>query len=149
MRVSRSVLGIVAGVVCSVGLALSASAGEYSAQPQCGDLNDIVTYYGNLSDFTGYGLTVKKCSQLCKKAASECKDYVGKANACSKKSVSDATGIGKKTTCSTLSGSEKKSCQQSYNQLEKDGRQSYKSQAQNAKQQCMSIRDACISDCED
>jgi len=150
MRVSRSVLGLVAGLLAFAIAASPAVAGEYpSAPPQCGDYSDILAYWAGQSDYTGTGLSVKECSQLCKKSASECKSDIGQANKCSKKAASDSIGLEKKYYCKPLEGSEKKDCKSYYNDLESSVRQQYKDAAPSAKQQCEAIRDACISDCED
>ena len=147
MRASN--LGIAAALMLCLGLASPVLAGGYpTPPPQCAGYQSIIDYYAGQS-YTGFGLTVKECSQLCKKSASECKSNVAKAKTCSKKAVSDAIGTEIKTDCSTLSGSEKKSCKQELRSDEDAGRSIYQNAGDIAKENCMQIRDNCISNCED
>jgi hypothetical protein len=146
MRVSS--LGIVVGLICFLGLTSPASAGGFPAPPpQCGGYQNIINYYAG-QNFTG-AASIKECDQLCKKSASECKDNVAKATKCSKKAVSDAAGTERKLDCGGLTGAEKKSCKQGINDEEDASRQVYKDAGSAAKDDCIAIRDACISTCED
>lgn len=146
MRRAACAALVVAGSFAVAPLAL---AGFPSPPPQCGGYNAILDYYATLSDFTGTGLSIGDCTQLCKKAASKCKDAIGKASSCAKKAISDQAGFDRKESCKPLTGQEEKDCKTFFNDQEDAARQIYQDAAPVAKDQCEAIRTACISDCED
>ena len=148
MRGSGGFLGFAAALILV--LATPAWAGDFPIRPaQCGGYEDILSYFDSASVFTGSGLTVKQCSQLCKQAASACKGNITQASKCSKKAVATAVSLSIGYLCTAKEGQEKKDCKLDYTSYYTSERDAHDLSALGARAQCDAIRDACILECED
>ena len=148
MRRTASLLAFVTALV-ALTTASPAVAGLVTPPPQCGGYQAILDYFELVTVFSGGGLSVSTCKQLCKKTGGECKSNIASADSCSRKAMSKARGRDIAYVCKPLEGQEEEDCKASYSSYYDGYGQQYKGDAQLAKQQCDAIRDACLSDCED